>query len=354
MKKIVKVNLFVKSCCFAFALMLCCFAICGLCYTPISYAYEQVSTQFTSNQYQCTLNSYTVNNVDGQEIVDTTSFSHYRAVWYVEFVVSANSVQPFLYALDTNYNSDVFGDYVDFTKEQLYVRPYTDTSTQESYFVYHNGLYSQYRYLEYVCQYEIYDTIPVDSALPDYLEITYSDLGISQWQWTIANIPAGSHNAGYYISNSYVLQTYTWGNEYYRVSLSFPVQTTRDFFVRIHGNTASQPNASVYSYTMYYNKDAMTNDSYRNGYEQGKKDGINFEKTHVDKNSASYLAGVQDTINGQNPYTFWGLMASITDSILLFCKGLLDFSFLGVNLYAVFKVLLSFGMVYGVFRLVKG
>lgn len=264
----------------------------------------------------------------------------YISVWNIEFTVNSDSNFGFvLYSLDTNNNDK-------YHSAELTSRSYTDVSSIESYF--YTPSSGSTRIMDYVLQFEMYrDTIT--NAYPTYLNVAYSPIATSPWNWTAKRFTADNWQVEYGngIITGMVVASYTFGNDDYRFTFNYPCRMTDDFATAVdNGDTKVS--------TMYFSTDLQGGNQYQNGYNQGYLNGITQSNNQVDKSSASYKQGLIDGADGNNPYSFVALFGAIADSQLTFIDGLLGFDFLGFNLLTFFKVIITLGLVFAIFRIIKG
>lgn len=309
----------------AFVVLFVCSTLCAFVYVPTASAMTSVTT-FTTTQYLAQQYFYDSSLTSGNNLLTT---------WYFTFDVESSGLGFYLYTVDHNYNTNP-------TRVELLGRAYDNGNLTTNYFI---SLYgSGQRYADYILEYENYVDI-ITNVQPQYLTISYSSVALSRYDWTIKRV-YDSTSSTY---GGYVIAHYTWGNNQYRFTYSFVVRTTLALAQGLDNGTTPIPND-----TMYYSADLTESNQYNNGYNQGFTDGVRDQFNKVDKNSASYKQGLLDGINDNNPFSFVGLFGGIADAQLSIIDGLLGFEFLGVNVLSLFKVIITLGLVYGVFRLIKG
>lgn len=98
-----------------------------------------------------------------------------------------------------------------------------------------------------------------------------------------------------------------------------------------------QRNDTIY----YYQADA-------NAYNQGYKEGYAKATNTVNKDSASYQQGLQDS--NAYDYTFYGLMSSVINAPVQAFSGMFDINILGTNLRAFLLALLTISIVILIIR----
>lgn len=85
-----------------------------------------------------------------------------------------------------------------------------------------------------------------------------------------------------------------------------------------------------------------------NAYSQGYKEGYAKATNTVNKDSASYLQGLQDS--NAYDYTFYGLMSSVINAPVQAFSGMFDINILGTNLRAFLLALLTISIVILIIR----
>lgn len=85
-----------------------------------------------------------------------------------------------------------------------------------------------------------------------------------------------------------------------------------------------------------------------NAYNQGYKEGYAKATNTVNKDSASYLQGLQDS--NAYDYTFYGLMSSVINAPVEAFSGMFDINILGTNLRAFLLALLTISIVILIIR----
>ena len=316
-----------------FAVMSVSTAVFGMLHTPVANAMTSVTTfktfEYLSNQvfYNDTL----------------TDFKNYFCTWSIEFqIVESKEVGFVLYFLDHNYNKQV-EEYI------MDTRDYSTTNMVVDYIATSTGNTSV-RYMDYLLQVELLQDYIVDVS-PKYLDITYTSVANSGYDWTVKRLFNYDLDTGVYESGNdqYILNTYTFGNDYYRFSFTYVVSTTTAY-----ANMIDSEVGKAISNRMYFSPDVNGSSTYGDGYSAGYRDAVITYNGKVYKESQSYLQGVIDGQAESNPFSFVGLFGAVADSQLKFIDGLLGFDFLGVNVLSLFKVIITMGMVYGVFRIIKG
>ena len=276
-----------------FILAFVAFAVLGFIMPSTAKAVENITTTFESNRYHDLLFTYQESFLSDTTNLDLINI--YRAFWYIDFQVNNDTVQAFFYSLDTNFNRPLVGEQNGvYTRKELNLRSFSDTSTSEDYFTFTNTTGgSNSRILEYVCQYEQFSST-VNNSTPTALTVTYRSLDDVIWNFTAGNYDLNVRN------NAYCVTTYTWSNDYYRISLSFVAQYTRDFWDSL--------NVAPYSYTMYFDNNVTGQGGYDLGFQNGIIVGENKANSTVNIDSESYKAGFnygyEKGLDGDLDWTF--------------------------------------------------
>lgn len=326
--KITKNRALTLGICFAFVALLVCSSLVMFTNTTTANAASVTSTFKTQNFFDVSplYNGYGTEN-DWDNI---STWSNAYSNWYLTIQIDTITTITYGY-IDIN-NSSANG----YVESYLEYRNVDDLSTLESHFTIRTSSTSN-RVLDYVLIFEQFEQEQMTyTSIPTYMSVAYSPLGTNQYNFTAKRVDEPV--------NSYVLANYTFGNTEYRLTFIFPVKVTRYAYNDITNGS------NTYNYTMYYSADQQENSVFQAGYEQGKRDTMN----KVYTNSESYKQGVIDGASENNPYNFLNFFAGIADAQLKLIDGFLDFDFLGFNMLTLFKVILTLGICYGVFRLIKG
>lgn len=316
--------------CIVFLTALLIFSVsCAFLFVPTASAVENVTTSFKSYNYFNNIMTYVFNETD------ITQYNNYNSLWYINFVVGQTDVDVTFYGLDVNYQSSIEQDSNGYIVKELEVRGFDSTDNVEDYFQYYSG--TTFRIVDYVLEYEKYGD-SVNNSTPTYLTIAYTPLAQSRYTWTAKRFDT--------LANSYLVTTYTWGNDFYRLAFSFVARYTEDFYTTVN-------RTGLYNYTMYFGID-FSSDQYQNGYDRGYDAGITDAKNSVDKNSQSYIKGYEDAMKATDKYSFLNLIGAIFDAPIQAIQGLLNFEIFGVDMSGFYLSLFTLALVLLVLRLIFG